>query len=210
MIADQDEGERDEDGRIDQRGDRLPLHGRDDLRVLDEPPEHRVEAAAPLAGEQRRRVDAREEPAVRRERVGERRAALGPARGRRPARLRKIGDSTRRFSRSSDCTSGIPALSSVASSWLKTRNSPRRNSPRRWRQLQRQPADRRPSAAATGRRAPSPRARAAGASRSRPCRCPRRSPRSGTQGGSGTPLARVRPQQVVSVDITVPDYISAL
>ena len=36
---------------------------------------------------------------------------------------RNSGDSTRRFSRSSDCTRGMPALRSVASSWLKTRNS---------------------------------------------------------------------------------------
>ena len=35
----------------------------------------------------------------------------------------KNGLLTRRRRMSSDCTSGMPALSSVASSWLKTRNS---------------------------------------------------------------------------------------
>ncbi len=99
-----------------------------------------VEAAAPLAGQQRRGVDARNQRArARRTRP----TARCPTRTRSctsSSTPRKTGDSTRRLSRSSDCTSGMPALSSVASSWLKTRNSLvgiRRD----WAKLQRQPAD---------------------------------------------------------------------
>ena len=59
---------------IHQRRDRLALHGRDDLRVLDVAAQHRVEVAAALAGQQRRRVDAGKQVAVRGERVRQRRA----------------------------------------------------------------------------------------------------------------------------------------
>ncbi len=61
--------------------------------------------------------------AVRAERVRQRRCPSAPARARRREPRLNTGESTRRLSSSSDCTSGIPALSSVASSWLKTRNS---------------------------------------------------------------------------------------
>ena len=58
MIATSDAAPARQDRRIDQRRDRLALHRRDDLRVLDVAPQHRVEVAAALAGQQRRRVDA--------------------------------------------------------------------------------------------------------------------------------------------------------
>ena len=75
---DEHERERDQDRRIDERRHRLALHRRDDLRVLDEAPQHRVEAAAPLAGQQRRGVDARKQRAVRGERIRQRGARAHP------------------------------------------------------------------------------------------------------------------------------------
>src|SRR5581483_11599546 len=52
---------------------------------------------------------------------------------------RNSGEVTRPFSRSSDWTSGMPAFSSVASSWLKTRNS-RVLRLRRWGRRSERPA----------------------------------------------------------------------
>ena len=49
--------QREQHGRIDQRRDRVALHGVDDARVGDEAAQHLVEVAALLAGEQRRGVD---------------------------------------------------------------------------------------------------------------------------------------------------------
>ncbi len=70
----ENERQRYQDRRIDQRGDRPSPDGRDDLRVLDEAPQHGVEAAAALAGQQRGRVHARKQRAVDGERVRHRRA----------------------------------------------------------------------------------------------------------------------------------------
>ena len=123
MIATRTSASVIENRRIDQRRDRLALHRRDDLRVLDVAPQHRVEVAAALAGQQRRGVDARKQLAVRVERVRQRRAGPHLLVHVVQHRAGTPATSTRRFSRSSDWTSGMPALSSVASSWLKTRNS---------------------------------------------------------------------------------------
>ncbi len=71
---DEDERQRHEDRRVDQRRHHLALHRGDDLRVLDEAAQHRVQVAAALAGQERCRVDARKQRAVGRERVGQRRA----------------------------------------------------------------------------------------------------------------------------------------
>src|SRR5262249_31499188 len=71
---DEAERERDQNRRIHERGDRLAAQRRDDSGVLDIAPKHRIEAAAALAGQERRRVDAWKKLAVRRERVRHRSA----------------------------------------------------------------------------------------------------------------------------------------
>ena len=70
---DEHQRERDQDRRVHQRRHGLALHVRDDLRVLDVPPKHAVQAAAAFAGQQRRRVDARKQIGVRGEGVRQRR-----------------------------------------------------------------------------------------------------------------------------------------
>src|SRR5262249_10229108 len=69
---DEDENERetDENGGIDQRREGLSLDRRDDLCVVDVPPQHTVETPAALARQERGRVDAWEQIAMRCERVG--------------------------------------------------------------------------------------------------------------------------------------------
>ena len=189
MIETSTTRQRDQDRRIDQRRDRLALHRRDDLGVLDVAPQDRVEVAAALAGQQRRAC--RRAETGRRARRTRRTAPCptAPSRGRRRAPPGTPATSTRRFSRSSDWTSGMPALSSVASSWLKTRNSrvliapPLRQAAARRRR-------RRPSAAARGRTALSPRARGADGLRCRRRTRLRRFPRSATRAGSGIPRSR--------------------
>ena len=69
----QHQRERHQDRRIHERRHRLALHGRDDLRVLDVAAQHGVQVAAALAGQERRRVDARKQIALRLECVGQRR-----------------------------------------------------------------------------------------------------------------------------------------
>ena len=64
-------GEADEDGRVDERPRHLPLHLAQDLLVDEEPPEDLLHLAGALARLQRRRVEAREDVAVRQEGVGE-------------------------------------------------------------------------------------------------------------------------------------------
>ena len=167
MIDDEDERQRDEDRRIDQRRDRLALHRRDDLRVLDEAPQHRVEVAAALAGEERRRVDARKQRRRARRTRRTAPARRAPARARR--RARRGTPATRRGASAGRATAraACPPCSSVASSWLKMRNSRLRNR-RAPGRLQREP---RPQAALRLQRqdvqALSPRARGAAALRSR-------------------------------------------
>ena len=70
----EDEGQRNQDRRIHERGDRFALDRRDDLRVFDVAAQRRVQVAAALAGEERRGVDAREQSLMRVERVRQRRA----------------------------------------------------------------------------------------------------------------------------------------
>jgi hypothetical protein len=142
---------------------------RDDLHVRDVPPEHLLEAAALLAGQQRRRVDPGKQRPVRLERLRQRTRPPAPARARRRARDLNTGFGTRCRRMSSDCTSGMPALSSVASSWLKTRNS--RVSPGGAAAARARPRPA-PAAAIARTTAPSPRARGAAAPR-----CRRRTPR---------------------------------
>jgi len=79
-------------GGIDQRRHRLALHRGDDLRVLDVAAQHRVQVAAALAREQRRRVHTGKQVAVRIEGVRQRGSRpdllvdIVPARGERRAR----------------------------------------------------------------------------------------------------------------------------
>ena len=68
----QRERQGDQDRRLDERGRDLALQRRDDLRVLDVAAEHRLEAAAALAGQKRCRVDARKQIVLRGERVRQR------------------------------------------------------------------------------------------------------------------------------------------
>ena len=75
MIADQHDGQQDEDDRVQQRRDGLASHRVDHLRIGDEAAQHGIEVAAALAGDQRRGVDPREEVGVGAEGVGQRRAA---------------------------------------------------------------------------------------------------------------------------------------
>ena len=119
----QHQGQRNQDCGIDERGQCLALHCLDDLRVLDEPPQHGVEVAAALAGQQRGGVDAREDIAVRRRRHPTRPSPTRTFSCTSSSTRRKVGDVTRLRSRSRDWTSGMPARNRVASSWLKTRNS---------------------------------------------------------------------------------------
>ena len=65
--------QRDEHGRVDQRGDDVPAHGRQHLDVLHIAAEHLLQAAALLARHERRGVDAGKH-LLRVERLGERRA----------------------------------------------------------------------------------------------------------------------------------------
>ncbi len=81
----QHQRQRGQNRRIDQRRHGLALHRRDDLGVLDEAPEHRVEVAAPLPRQQRRGVDARKQRPVRGEGVRHARCPIAPVREHRPA-----------------------------------------------------------------------------------------------------------------------------
>ena len=73
--AHQEDRQRDQDDRIDHRGNRLRPDGIDRLRVGDEAAQHRIEIARPLARHQRSGVDRRKQVAVRGECVRQRRAA---------------------------------------------------------------------------------------------------------------------------------------
>ena len=122
--ADEHDGQRDQDGRVDQRRDRL-LADR-----VDRPSRRRRSGAAPRRGCRRARP-----PSATRcrrsgnsspcacERVRQRRARPHLLVHVVEHRLERPGWRAAARRMSSDCTSGMPALSSVASSWLKTRNS---------------------------------------------------------------------------------------
>ena len=73
--ADQHDRQRDQDHRIDHRRDGLGPDRVDGLGVGHKAPQHGVEVAGALARHQRRGVDAGKQIAVRRKRVGQRRAA---------------------------------------------------------------------------------------------------------------------------------------
>jgi hypothetical protein len=118
--------------------DGLALQRRDDLRILDVAPQHRIKIAAALASEATRcRRAGKGRPAPERIRQRRARPHLSCTSSRT---VRKTGDVTRRFRRSSDCTGGIPAFEQCGE-FLVEHEKLARVDPR-LRQAQRQPGDR--------------------------------------------------------------------